>query len=198
MHRPVSVLSEPPAAQLISMDLIRRRVRREVGEDDESLELLQAAAISQLDGCDGILGRALVSQEWVDIWHGFPVGDRIPLALAPVLNVISVKYFDLQGVEQILPQEAYRLHKGKTGTFYLHLHSGMGWPATFVRDDSIKIAYSAGYGPDPTNVPATIRLAALDLVEHWYEPDQTKIVSAPRGVPAAIETKLRRFIRPHF
>lgn len=198
MYRPVSVLSEPPVTALISMDLIRRRVRREIGEDDEALELLQASAISHLDGCEGILGRALVSQEWVDIWQRFPTEDRMPLVLAPVLEVVSVAYVDLQGVEQVLPEEVYQLHKNQTGTFYLHLHAGVGWPATFARDDAVKITYSAGYGPDPKDVPATIRLAALDLIDQWYEADPAVTSSTPRAMPATIETKLRRFVRPHF
>lgn len=195
MKSPVSVLQVPPQADLISLGMIRNRVRREEGEDDETLTLLQAAALSQLDGSEGILGRALVAQTWADHWRGFPPGGRLPIALAPVIGGISISYFDAGNVERVLPAEGYRMHKDHAGNFYLRMLSGAFWPSTYDRDDAVTVTYQAGYGADASDVPAAIRLAALEMIAHWYETDTHE---ADRAVPASQMDMLRRYIRPHF
>jgi len=199
VQRPTSIQSSPPAVDLITLAQAKLRVRRDDDDDDDGIALLIAAVISQLDGTDGILGRALISQVWVDIWEGFQAGNRVSLALVPVASVASVKYFDVNNVEQTLPDTSYGLHKDNTGGYYLRLSNGTAWPATFERDDAVQITYSAGYGDQPDDVPATIRLAALDLLQHWYDyPEPVVVGSIASKIPISIEYKLRRFIRPHF
>ena len=198
MQRPTSIQSSPPAIDLITLDQAKLRVRRDDDDDNDSIELLIAAAISQLDGTEGILGRALISQIWVDIWGGFEAGERVPLALAPVASVTSITYFDADNVEQTLLDASYGLHKDNAGGFYLRLSSGVAWPSTYHRDDAVRITYSAGYGEQPADVPAAIRLAALEMVQHWYDAGPVVVGSIASKVPMTIEYKLRRFIRPHF
>jgi uncharacterized phiE125 gp8 family phage protein len=194
-----SIQSSPPAVDLISMSQAKLRVRRDDDDDNDTIELLVAAAISQLDGMDGILGRALITQIWIDTWFNFPAGDRLPLALTPVSSVSSVSYFDANNEEQTIPAQDYGLHKSGDGSFYLRLLNGANWPSTYRRDDAVHITYSAGYGDQPADVPATIRLAALDLVQHWYDnPDPVVVGSITNKMPMSVEYKLRRFIRPHF
>lgn len=195
MNSPVSVLQTPPLADLISIELIRYRVRREAGEDDETLELLQAAALSHLDGREGILGRALIAQTWADYWCGFPPGGRLPIALAPVIGGVSISYFDAENVARTLPAEAYRMHKDHAGNFYLRLLSGMPWPSTYDRDDAVTVTYQAGYGPNASDVPAVIRMAALELAAHWYGMDAGAV---EKGIPEHVQANLARYIRPHF
>lgn len=199
MQRPTSIQSSPPEIDLITLEQAKLRIRRDDDDDNDSIELLIAAVISQLDGAEGILGRALISQIWVDVWGGFQAGERVPLALAPVASVTSITYFDADNVEQTLPGASYGLHKDNAGGFYLRLSSGAAWPGTYHRDDAVSITYSAGYGDQPADVPAAIRLVALDMIQHWYDtPEPVVVGSIANKIPMSIEYKLRRFIRPHF
>jgi len=197
--RPTSIQLSPPATDLISLTQAKLRVRRDDDDDNDAIGLLVAAAISQLDGTDGILGRALIAQVWIDNWGRFPAGDRVFLALVPVASVTSIIYFDADNIERTLPDTSYQLHKDNAGGFYLRLASGEAWPDTFDRDDAVQITYSAGYGDQPADVPAGIRLAALDMVQHWYDnPEPVVVGSIATTMPMSVEYKLRRFTRPHF
>ncbi|QPM89378.1 head-tail connector protein [Pseudooceanicola algae] len=194
MRRLTSIQTSDPLAELITLAQAQARLRRGDGEDDGTIELVIVAALSQLDGVDGILGRALVSQGWADQLSGFPIGDRLPIVLAPVISVDSVTYFDADNVEQVLSPSAYALGHDCSGA-YLRLDPNWSWPSTYDRDDAVTLSYAAGYGPAATDVPAAIRLAALDLVEHWYEPG---VRVNTDEVPVMFMAKLRRFIRPKF
>jgi len=188
-----SVRNAEPGVDLITTAQAKRWVRRDDDDDVEDIDLLIASAMSHLDGIDGILRRALINQEWIDVWNGFPVGDRLPLALAPVSAVSSVSYSDENNSPQTLASGTYSLHRDFSGS-YLRLASGGSWPATYERDDAVTVTYTAGYGAGATDVPAEIRLAARELILDWYGSEGDR----PESLPAAIMTKLRRFIRPHF
>ncbi|MCW1932617.1 head-tail connector protein [Pararhodobacter zhoushanensis] len=190
-----STLITAPVAALISSEAAQRWVRR--GDDADDLEdtnLLLASAMSHLDGIDGILRRALITQTWQDTWSAFPTGERLPLALAPVASIASITYVDDSSVEQTLASSTYRLHKDFSGAF-LRLDPESSWPSTADRDDAVQITYVAGYGDAAADVPAEIRLAVQELIEQW---DGLSEASTPEVLPAKIMTKLRRFIRPHF
>jgi hypothetical protein len=59
--------------------------------------------------------------------------------------------------------------------------------------------FEVGYGELSVDVPAPIRLAALDLVVHWYRNPEAVLTGTIATVtPMNFEFKLRRFIRPHF
>lgn len=166
------------------------RLRRDGTDADAEIGLLVAAAISRLDGVDGILGRALISQGWTDVMDGFPIGDRLDLVLAPVSDLISVTYFDADNVQTNLSLDDLSLHQDIAGS-YLHLAPEISWPSTYDRDDAVRVAYTAGYGPSPHDVPAEIRLSALDMVFHLYN-------CPGEPLPPSVSNNLVRYTRPHF
>lgn len=193
MKYKTSIRTVAPGVALVTDAQARRWLHRDDDDDIEDIDLLIASAMSHLDGIDGILRRALLSQQWSDIWSGFTGRCRLPLALAPVSIVASIKYYDAANMLQVLDANLYSLHQDFAG-FYLHLASDESWPSTYDRDDAVTVFYTAGYGETAADVPAEIRLAVRELLEVWCNCGGER----PDSLPAGIMTKLRRFIRPHF
>ncbi|WP_300009696.1 hypothetical protein [uncultured Roseobacter sp.] len=191
MKRLVSVRTVPPATEVITADQAKSdRLRRDGSDADGEIQLLVDAAISRLDGAQGILGRALINQTWVDSMNGFPPGNQLRLVLAPAQSLETVTYFDADNVQQTLAAESVSLHHDACGAF-LRLAPSSAWPETYDRDDAVRVTYIAGYGEAASDVPAEIRLAALDAVFHWYN-------CPGDDLPVRVMERVRKFIRPHF
>ncbi len=77
----IARLITPPSADPVSLAETKTHLRVAHGEDDAYIGLLISAATQYLDGYDGILRRALVTQTWETD------ADRLPLA--PVQSVTS-------------------------------------------------------------------------------------------------------------
>lgn len=201
MQKLSSLRSIPPAVALITLSQARSQVRWDGNADtevDDNLNLLIEVAMSHLDGAEGILGRALISQTWIDSSSGFPVGAALPVALAPLISVSAITYYDSDNVLQTLDAASYGVFDRYDGG-YVKLHSGQSWPSTYTRDDAVSVVYVAGYGSAPADVPATIRLAALELIAHWFENREAVLVGTISSeIPLGIARLLSSHIRPKF
>lgn len=201
MQKLSSILITPPVAALIEVSEGRSQVRWDDNDDpevDANITLLIAAVMAHLDGVNGILGRALVSQIWKDIASGFPVGDVFPLNLAPLISVSAITYYDAQNVQQTFDAANYNSHARFDGG-YIRLGSQASWPATYDRDDAVSVTYVAGYGAVATDVPAPIKLAGLQLLAHWFQNRESVLTGTISGaLPHGVDRLLRPFIRPHF
>lgn len=164
------VVVSPPAQPLISLAEAKAQLRLDGADDDQLVEGYIAAATAWIDGPDGWLGRALISQTLELRAGGFPVcGDgEIDLPYPPVASVTSVTYSDSDGADQVLAADKYRL----AGRF-LSPAFGTSWPSTRAQRDALRIQYVAGYGVEPDKVPAPIRQAILLLIGHWYGTRET-------------------------
>ena len=53
--------------------------------------------------------------------------------------------------------------------------------------NAYEVAFTAGYGDEPEDVPAPIRQALLLLVAHWFERREPVVLgAAPQEVPATV------------
>lgn len=198
MERLIPELITGPAVALITRDEAKGQIRRDDDDDDQVIDALIAVVMSRLDGVGGILGRALVEQTWSESMCGFPTGDRLALALAPVRAVDSVTYYDTDNAEQTFPAGSYTKHNKASGG-YVRLNSTAAWPGTYDRDDAVTVTYKAGYGANASDVPAVIKHAAMLLLSHWYENREAVLLSgAPNLLPEGVMALLRPHIRPHF
>lgn len=133
---------------------------------DAKLSAMIDAAIGHMDGNTGILGRALIEQEWEASLDAFPTG-TICLPLPPLRSVPSVKYTDTTGVEQTLAPAAYVVDLSEPGTITPAF--GMNWPATRSERNAVRIRFRAGYGTAATDVPQGLRSAILLHVGALFE-----------------------------
>lgn len=164
-QRPVLVTG--PAADLLSIDEVKAHLRVDHPDEDRLIASLMAVAVGCLDGIDGILGRALVTQTWRARYSGFPETREIRLPLAPVQSVTSVTYLDQSGAAQTLSAAAYALRDDDRGS-YLAIDPDATVPATAHNDHAVTVTFVAGYGNAPSDVPEPIRVAALMHISALY------------------------------
>jgi uncharacterized phiE125 gp8 family phage protein len=160
-------LITPPAELPVSVVEAKAHLRIEHDDEDALIERIIGAAVARIDGRYGWLRRALVTQTWELELPWFPVSRRIALALPPLQSVTSVKYRDLDDVEQTFSSDSYQVVK-TTDEGYIYLKTGESWPGgTFERPDAVKIQFVAGYG-GAAAVPETIRQAILIEIGGLY------------------------------
>jgi uncharacterized phiE125 gp8 family phage protein len=125
-------------------------------------------------------GRALLEQTFTIQFEGYPgtgtetLGlDRlylvpnkwIELPYPPLISVQSVKIVDQNGDEDVIPSTDYRLDLiNEPG----RLNFKGYWP-NMGTDDFLTIAYTAGYGDNPNDVPFGIRHGILMTAAYLYE-----------------------------
>lgn len=127
--------------------------------DDAAVTRLIASVQEQIDGPGGWLGRALGPQTLELTRPCFSRTMRLPYL--PIIDVLSVKWLDADGVEQTVDDVDYRLIGDRLQMMALP-PSGLGdFP------DSVRIQYRAGYDGGTTGaVPARAVQAIILTVQH--------------------------------
>lgn len=132
------------------------RVRIDTTTEDEYIKSIILAAAGAIDGRDGWLGRALITQTWkltMDIW---PNGRTINLHLPPLDSVTSVKYYDANNTLQTFDASNYNVIT-TTEPGQIELVDGASWPSTYNRSDAIFIEFVCGYGGSHVQIPERIK-----------------------------------------
>jgi uncharacterized phiE125 gp8 family phage protein len=120
------------------------------------LEAYITAARQRIDGADGWLGRALMTQTWQGRFDAFPAchGGRIYIPLPP-LQSLTVSYLDAAGATVTLTAGVdYQLVMAQRP----YIVPLTAWP-TAAGIDGVIIEFVAGYGDDGDDVPEPIRTA---------------------------------------
>ncbi|MDT3686759.1 MAG: hypothetical protein RO009_17145 [Pseudorhodoplanes sp.] len=139
----------------------------EAPEDRAHVRGLIEAAIGEVDGINGLLSRALITQTWQLRLHRFPRVVELPLP--PLQEVLEVSYRDPAGTLQTLPETAFQVAGiGDEGKGRIEPLAGSYWPETGDYVEAVLITFRAGYGDTPEDVPATIRSAILEIVAARY------------------------------
>ena len=150
------VLIDPPASEPLTVEEARSRLNIGSEVSDQTMESLISAARQQIDGADGWLGRALVTQTWCGSLEGFLCSEiRIPLP--PLQDIISIQYVDEAGATQELDSSDYQIVQGRRP--YIVPAFDKSWPVARCQPDAVQIEFVAGYGDEPNDVPEPIRSA---------------------------------------
>jgi len=185
------VVITPPAAPVVSLAEAKKHVRAEDFTDDDSyIESLVAAATGTIDGPNGWLGRALVTQTLE--WRGDDFGcDDIELPFPPISAIVSVKYDDTNGTEQTVSSGDYRL-VGQPNKPRIALAYGSSWPSIRWQGEAVRVRYTAGYGA-ASAVPAPIRQAVLLMVGELYDKREVASDAQRYELPFAAAALLSTF-----
>ena len=180
------LLAAAPAVDPVSVTEAKAHCRVDVTDDDTLIGGLIAAAVAHIDA-RGVLGRAMVTQDWAQ-WECQAPGN-VRLHMGPFQSLVSVEYYDTDGALQTATLTDFETRL--SGDFVVcQPKSGFTWPAAQTRDDAIKITYRAGFGDAGSDVPQSLRQAVLMLVAHWYENREavaeTKFEEVPLAVAALI------------
>lgn len=140
--------------------------------DDAAVAALIASVTEDIDGPGGWLGRALGPQI-LEIVAGcfaeIATCGVIRFPYPPLIDVVSVKYLDAEGVEQTLDPAAYRINETS-----LMLRPGGSWPSTGAFPDAVRVRFKAGYNGGTVTgaematgaVPERARQAIILSVQH--------------------------------
>lgn len=204
-------VTTPPTSEPITLAQVKSHLRLTTSTDDDYLTLLIEAA---RDAVEIETGRALITQtitayidapkaraggiggEWWDGVRDGPITmdqqQFIELPRPKLLTVTSFKYFSLDNSENTFASTNYFVD-GSSVPGRIVLNSGSSWPIATRDKNAYEIVYTAGYGPDPTDVPALLRRAMLECVGEWYE-NRTSVGSDEvPSLPEDLITKVRKF-----
>lgn len=197
-------------------------LEQEDADNDDLFAGLIAAAQSYLDGRDGVLGRALLTQQWRLTLQGFGPTDcnyayfrndwttgqtiywqpklqypgEIKIPLPPLQSVDAVRYLDTTGTLQTTDQAVYRVSANSDGASLL-LNVNQSWPGTLDAPDSVQIDFTAGYETvDALKAErGGIIHAARLLVAHWFA--NREAVSDGKMALMEVPLTVDRLLQPH-
>lgn len=172
----------PAATMPVTLAEAKEQSVVDFGDDDAKFERLVRAAVSYLEGWEGILGRAISEQSVTQQLSGFGC---MRLQYGPATALTSVTYFDSDNAQQTLTGGT--LLEDESGSYVYHPDT---LPATYARPDAVTVAYTAG----GTNLPEGYKLAILQLVALWYEFPEG--VATERGAATAVPFAAKDLIAP--
>ena len=181
------VRTTAPGDAPVSLAEVRAHLRIDHTDEDPTLQLYIDAATGYLEGCTGILTRALVTQSWQQFYSRFTDPILLPLGLQPVRSVTAITYYDAGNVSQTMSDTLYRLVHAELGP-RIERATTDAWPATAVRDDAVTVEFVSGDAP--AAVPAPIRQAMLLLIGHWYAQREAVAAGSYAEVPYAVHALL--------
>jgi uncharacterized phiE125 gp8 family phage protein len=143
--------------------------------DFTTINVLLSAAIS---AAETKLNYDLRVRTWK--YTGFAF-ETLPLRKYPFKELVSVKYYDTENIEQDLSSTIYHIEKFSNDTAYLKFKSGL--PEVYDRHDAVSVTFKSG-----TDVlKADIKLAILLIVSQFYD-DRS---NGKQTMPTAADALLR-------
>ncbi|MET3991668.1 putative phiE125 gp8 family phage protein [Bradyrhizobium sp. S3.9.2] len=176
-----AVLIEPPTDDVVTLADCKAMLGISGADQDLSIQAAIYAAVDNLDAASGWLGRALREQTWELQLRSFNDRRRkvapynnplaIPLPYAPLLSIVSVKYFDVAGVDRTLVLGSdYRilgLGAPLERQAIAPVYQG-NWPVARVDDASVRVRFACGYDEIqnimPRQLTQAVCLAVRDLL----------------------------------
>lgn len=171
------------AAAALPVDLNIAKSHLKIDDDDTNEDALNMgrirSAVAYLDGRDGILNRALITQTWDWKLDAFPASSSrgLEVPLPPLQSITSINYTDTAGVSQLWAAAKYQVDTASVPGRILPAF-GETWPSTRADMNAVTVRLEAGYGPDPADVPEPIRQAIMVMVADASEQRQEFIVGA--------------------
>lgn len=145
-------LTTAPTVLAVSLAEAKLHLRVDGTDEDTLITALIGAAC---ESAEQHTGRALLPQAWTLTLDAFPA--LIQLTRVPVTAVTSIKYDDLDGVEQTLAPADYTLSTGGDyGVATIVPTYAKAWPSTRAQPGAVRVVFAAGYA-NAAAVPESIK-----------------------------------------
>jgi len=185
------VLTSQPAVEPLTVDEVKTYLRIDHDDEDCLLASLITSARFQVEAA---LDLALIIQSWSWTFDAWPKGNALELPIGFVQSVQAVRVTARDGTVSEVSPDQFALEGGRIPP-RLVAKSG-DWPKPGVPALGIEIAFTAGFGSEPSDVPEPIRQALLMLVAHWYEHrDPAEIGGPATRIPEAVSALLKPYSR---
>lgn len=187
-----------PLIEPVTLQEAKDHLRVDHDDEDTLIGGLIAAAVAHFDG-SGVLGRAMITQTWAQWVPQSPAwvhwGDvlacgasnPVRLNVGPFQSLVSVEYYDTENALQTADLADFEIRLD--GDFVtVQPKKNSVWPPAYLRQDAIKISYTAGYGDTAAEVPASVRHAILLTLAHWYEHREAVVQGSYNELPLAVSS----------
>lgn len=123
--------------------------------------------------------RALITQTWEAVSGAFPWSSDCPieLELPPLQSVISVKYIDIDGMEQTWDSNLYQVNTKSTPGLILPVF-GESYPETGDVINAVTIEFVAGYGDQAEDIPSPLKHAMKLIIGELYVRREEAVMGA--------------------
>ncbi len=198
----ISRVKTAPAAYPVSLTEAKTQLRIVAADTtyDTEITRLITAATQWIERRYGI---SLITQTRVQYQDNFyekypiyrnflgPYYSRFPVTLLnpPVQSITSLKYYDVNSVQQSLTETTDYVYTGKMAPTVgaqdieiPRIYPVSSWPVFKWIPDTIQIEYKAGFGDDSTFVPEVIKTAILMVLSHFFENRMEEITGERIGV----------------
>lgn len=164
---------------------------------DDRIEAAIFDAYSWLDGPNGWLNRAILTQTWKAFAPRFDC--TIELPIPPLQSITSVRHRDTDGNWQATSATLWGSNlAGTYGSVFLK--SQQDWPSVYPEMNPVEIVFVAGYG-DAAAVKSKARgitRAIKLLAAHWYEnPSATfsdvRLIEVPRTLELGLKAAAGKY-----
>lgn len=159
-----AILVTPPAVEPVSLADAKAHLRVGHADDDDLIARLIAAGRRQVEARTGM---KLISQQWTVFRDDWPETGVIDLPLHPVLAVDELAVFGEDDTRATI-DPAHYLADSASRPARLWLRGARVWARPGRIANGIAITVTAGFGPDGSHVPETLRQAILVLAAHWF------------------------------
>jgi uncharacterized phiE125 gp8 family phage protein len=186
------VMTSGPVLEPVSLAEAKAHLRVDGTAEDP---LIQSLVITSRLHIEAALGLALITQSWSYFLDRWPRGGRVTLPLRPVVAIAGIRVWDVGGGSRTLdPADFFLDGQGLPPRLAPLDAAALAAPTRPV--NGVEIAFTAGFGPAPADVPAPIRHALLLLVAHWHENREPAEIEAGTGaVPAMVSELLAPYRR---
>ena len=165
MRSPVLVTA--PATSVVELAALKEHLRVDYDEDDNLITALGDAAVANLDGWRGIMGRGIMEQTWSQEYTGW---GKLPLSLPDVKSVVVVGILD-------------DVETAATTAEIIHEMGGEYVCADGGTADTVRVTYVVEL---PSQQLAAVQMAVKLLVGHWYENREASSEANYTEIPQAV------------
>lgn len=161
-----------PVALAVSLEDARNAARVNGNDSDIEIAIFVRAITAE---AEHLTGRAIINRTCRVTLDSFPVdgvAKPVCLGVTPIVAVLSLRYFDVDGIERTLDPADY-LVDGASEPGWVSPAVGLAWPATQARLNAVNIDVLCGYGPDDTTTPDAFKGYILARVWERFAPAGT-------------------------
>lgn len=160
------VLTTEPTIRPITRPEVKEHLRIDPDNDSEDA-FIDTIISASTEYFQSRSWRQLMTATYTQYLDEFP-SLWVELDKPPLQSVTSIKYDDLNDVEQTLAASVYQVDTfSQIGR--VMLSDGESFPTTFTKLNAVRIEYKAGYGDARDDVPDLIKSTVKLLVAHFYE-----------------------------
>lgn len=167
---------EPP----FTLAEAKAHLRVDHDDDDDLIAIYMAAAVSAIDGPNGLTKKAILAQTWETAFDAFPSAE-IRLPLMPLQSVTWVKYLDSEGGLQTIGAENYEADTFSAYGWIVPV-DGYSWPSPLSAINAVTVRWVAGGDVCPPDLKA----AMLLMLGHFYANREAAGPDMPDELPLGV------------